>query len=314
MPNKQASIRMYPIAERQSLVKANDLSAGCPPLEDDGDIRFGAFIDALPDVLAAVGARKLLKAWAQCVRSDGNILFGFGGHVVKTSLGAWLRAAMTRRYITHLATNGAGIIHDLELAYFGETSEDVAEALPQGRFGFARETQDLFARAVSRAREGEGLGEAVKAMILADKPPHHAGSLVWTAAQLEIPLFVHVALGCDIVHMNPELDGAALGAASLRDFWHFADTVCQLQNGLFVLAGSAVILPEVFLKAVSVAINQGTDLSSMTSAVFDFIRQYRVRENVLTRPPGESIELIGHHEIMIPLILTALRDKLKPTP
>ena len=297
MAGKRPAVRMYPIAERQSLVHADHTLAPCPPLEGDGDIAFGAFLNALPDVLAAAGMRRLVETWARCVREERNVLFGFGGHVVKTGLGPWLKAALAKRYITHLATNGSGIIHDLELAYFGETSEDVATALPQGRFGFARETQELFARATANAPGSGGLGEAVKAMVVADKPPYRDSSLIWAAAQESIPISVHVALGCDIVHMNPELDGEALGAASLADFWAIADTVSHLQDGLFILAGSAVILPEVFLKAVSVAINRGADLSGMTSAVLDFIRQYRARENVLCRPPGDSIELIGHHEI-----------------
>jgi hypothetical protein len=218
---------------------------------------------------------------------------------------------MERGFVSAIATNGAGIIHDFELALSGSTSEDVDEALGPGRFGMATETATLLNGAINDGvARGLGLGQSVAAMLAEMRPAHASLSLVAAAARLEIPVTVHVAIGTDIIHMHPAASGAALGEGSLRDFRYFVSNVAKLEGGVYLNCGSAVILPEVFLKAVALARNRGISLDGLTTVNLDFTRLYRPQTNVVSRPvagTGKGYSLTGHHELMIPLLAAALR-------
>jgi hypothetical protein len=239
------------------------------------------------------------------------VIWGFGAHVIKTGLGPVLIDLMERGYVSALATNGAGIIHDFEVALGGATSEDVDEALGPGRFGMAEETGRTLNEAInSGVSRGAGLGEAVASYLHAATPPFAEVSVVAASARLGIPLTVHVALGTDITHMHPAASGAAIGEGSLRDFRYLVSNVARLERGVFLNCGSAVVLPEVFLKAVAVARNRGVALAELTTVNLDFIRAYRPQTNVVSRPTagtaGHGYTIIGHHEIMIPLLAAAI--------
>jgi hypothetical protein len=218
---------------------------------------------------------------------------------------------MERGFLTGLAMNGAGIVHDFELAFCGQTSEDVDAGLGSGAFGMARETGELVNRAITEGdRDGLGLGAAVGRFMERRRLKHRRLSLLATAWRLGVPTTVHVAVGTDIVHMHPACDGATLGEASMADFRHVCKLVHGLDGGVWMNIGCAVVLPEVFLKAVSVAINLGSKLEGMTTANLDMIRQYRAETNVVQRPPGRGISLIGQHELLLPLLRMALLAKL----
>jgi hypothetical protein len=219
---------------------------------------------------------------------------------------------MERGFVSALATNGAGVIHDFELALSGGTSEDVDEALGPGRFGMAEETGRLLNAAINDGvKQRLGLGQAVSRGLRAMSPAHESLSIFAAAARLDIPITVHVAIGTDIIHMHPDASGAALGEGSLRDFRYFVSNVARLAGGVFLNCGSAVVLPEVFLKAVALARNRGTSLDGLTTVNLDFTRLYRPQTNVVSRPVvgiGKGYSLVGHHEIMIPLLAAALAD------
>ena len=219
---------------------------------------------------------------------------------------------MQRGFVSHIATNGAGTIHDWETAFMGETSEDVAANLPDGSFGFWRETFDaLNGAAVRAAKNGEGYGLAIGRSILDDALPHAALSVFAEAARLDIPATVHVAFGCDITHMDPALDGAALGEATQRDFWTLVETVERLSEGVWLNIGSAVIMPEVFLKAVSIARNRGKLSDDFATCNFDMLQQYRAMTNVVQRPPREGLSVMAQHEIALPLLHQAVLSVAK---
>jgi hypothetical protein len=230
--------------------------------------------------------------------------------VIKTGLGPVLIDLMERGYVSALATNGAAVIHDFEIALVGATSEDVDQALGPGRFGMADETGRLLNGAITDGvAQGLGLGQSVARLLAAKSPQYARSSVLAAAARLEIPVTVHVAIGTDIIHMHPTASGAAIGEGSLRDFRYFVSNVARLERGLYLNCGSAVILPEVFLKAVALARNRGIALDGLTTVNLDFIRQYRPQTNVVLRPiagSGRGYTLIGHHEIMIPLLAAAL--------
>jgi hypothetical protein len=217
---------------------------------------------------------------------------------------------MERGFVSAIATNGAGVIHDFEVALAGATSEDVDEALGPGQFGMAEETALLLNKAISDGvRHGRGLGQSVAHFLAEHHPQYERYSIAAAAARLSIPLTVHVAIGTDIVHMHPRASGADLGEASLRDFRYFASAVSRLAGGVYLNCGSAVVLPEVFLKAVALARNQGHSLDRLTTVNLDFLRHYRPLTNVVTRPTagiGQGYAITGHHEIMLPLLAAAL--------
>jgi len=296
------ALRFEPLADRPSKVFLTHL--GRPSGADPG---VSDWLDGLPDVLAARGLKRLRDAIVTAHGSKRLVVAGLGGHVVKTGCAPYLIDWIGRGVLNGLALNGSAAIHDLELAVAGRTSEDVGPRLMAGDFGFARETSELFALACDRASERScGLGEALGAVIEGHGGPGLDASLLVAARRNGIPLTVHVAIGTDIVHMTPRLDGAALGRATLADFRSFCDLVARLEGGVYLNLGSAVVMPEVFLKAVSVARNLGRSLDGLTTANLDFEQKYRALLNVLQRPGAEGVALTGHHELMIPLLHAAV--------
>jgi hypothetical protein len=296
------------LAERPSKVRLIDL--GRPGM---GTGTFKDLLDGLPTVLAAQSFKQLRDAIVAAHYRSAHVLAALGGHVIKTGCGPYLNDWIARGVLTGVAMNGSAAIHDLELAVSGQTSEDVGPRLIAGTFGFARETSELFVAACDRAAAHDvGLGTALGQVILEHGGPGLDASLLVTALRKGIPATVHVAIGSDIVHMTPRLDGAALGRASLTDFRTLCGLVAHLENGVWLNLGSAVIMPEVFLKTVAVARNLGFSLDGMTTANLDFQQQYRGRLNVLDRPGGVGVALTGHHELLIPLLHAAVVGKIRP--
>ncbi len=302
-------VRTYSAAERRSLVKT--AAEAVPPW---AGMRMRDFLAGLPDVLKAADLKAVARAVVTARRADRPVIAMIGGHVIKTGCSPVLADLVSRGFITHLASNGAAAIHDTELARFGHTSEDVAESLADGSFGMAEDTARLVNEAAREAvQNGEGFGEAVGRLLLAEKPPFIKRALIACCYRRKVPYTLHVALGTDIVHQHPSADGAAIGDASLRDFRIFAATVGRLGEGGVVLNfGSAVIMPEVFLKALSLARNLGRHVVDFTTANFDMIQHYRPVTNVVRRPVspgGTGYTLTGHHEIMIPLLAAAICEE-----
>ena len=296
----------YPLKSRASKARAEDFARPAP---DGATVR--VLVDSLPDILAAADFKAVVRAIGDAKRGDGGIVWGIGAHVIKTGLGPVLVDLMERGFVSALATNGAAIIHDFEVALVGATSEDVDDTLGPGRFGMAEETGRLLNTAINDGVAGGlGIGQAVTSYLSTKEPQFARASLLCAAARLGIPVTVHVAIGTDIIHMHPAANGAAIGAGSLRDFKYFVSNVARLERGVYLNCGSAVVLPEVFLKAVALARNRGAALAGLTTVNLDFIRQYRPQTNVVSRPTagtGRGYTLIGHHEIMIPLLAAALR-------
>ncbi len=304
------ALRYEPLADRPSKVGLADLGR---PVEAGAS--FDSWLDGLPDLLAGRAVKRLRDAIVGAHEAGAPVVAALGGHVVKTGCAPYLIDWMTRGVLNGLALNGSAAIHDLELAIAGRTSEDVGPRLMAGTFGFARETSDLFAEGSDRAAgSGIGLGAALGDLVLERGGPGLDASLLAAARRRGLPLTVHVAIGTDIVHMTPRLDGASLGKASLDDFRILANLVAGMAGGVWLNLGSAVVLPEVFLKAVAMARNLGRSLDGLTTANLDFNQQYRGLLNVLQRPGAEGIALTGHHELMIPLLHAAVIARLKPRP
>jgi Deoxyhypusine synthase len=301
-----SGVRTYPLASRKSKANAVDFAK---PFRGAA---MKSFIDSLPDILAAGDFKAVISAIRTARAGDRGIVWGLGAHVIKTGLGPVIVDLMERGFVSALATNGAGVIHDFELALSGATSEDVDEALGPGRFGMAEETGRILNAAINEGvAQGLGLGQAVARRLRELRPRGEPLSVMAAAARLEIPVTVHVAIGTDIIHMHPDASGAALGEGSLRDFRYFVSNVSRLAGGVFLNCGSAVVLPEVFLKAVALVRNRGTSLDGLTTVNLDFTRLYRPQTNVVSRPvagTGKGYSLVGHHEIMIPLLAAALID------
>jgi len=301
-------LRFEPLAERPSKVRLADLGR---PSAASGSLE--GLLDGLPAILAAQSLKQLRDAIVAAHSGGRPVLTALGGHVIKTGCGPYLNDWMARGVLTGVALNGSAAIHDLELAVAGHTSEDVGPRLGAGTFGFARETSELFVAACDRAaRRSIGLGAALGAVIVEHGGPGLDASLLVTAMRHGLPATVHVAIGTDIVHMTPRLDGAALGQATLADFRTLCGLVARLDGGVWLNLGSAVVMPEVFLKAVAVARNLGYALDGMTTANLDFQQQYRGRLNVLDRPGGAGIALTGHHELLIPLLHAAVVARTAP--
>ncbi len=299
-----SDVRTYPLKSRVSKARVEDFAR---PLGPGASV--ATFIERLPNILAAADLKAVARAVVAAKQGGGN-LWGLGAHVIKTGVGPVLIDLMERGFVSALATNGAAVIHDFEIALVGATSEDVDEALGPGRFGMAEETGRLLNRAIADGvGAGLGIGQAV-CRFLAEKPGQHArASVLAAAARLQIPVTVHVAIGTDVIHMHPAASGAALGEGSLRDFRYFVSNVARLKRGVYLNCGSAVVLPEVFLKAVALARNRGIALADLTTVNLDFVRMYRPLTNVVARPTapsGRGYTLIGHHEIMIPLLAAAI--------
>jgi hypothetical protein len=272
---------------------------------------FDGFIESLPNILAGQDFKEFLGRLRTARSEKKAILFGLGAHVIKVGLNPVLIRLMEDGWVSGIALNGAGIIHDFEIAFCGRTSEDVAAQIQTGKFGMARETGELLNEAIrSGARRGCGLGAAVGKMISGSRLRYKNLSLLASAYSLEIPVTVHVAIGTDTIHFHPRSSGEALGKTSLADFFLFCSLLEKLEGGgVYINIGSAVILPEIFLKAVSYVRNRGTRLEHLTTAVFDFLHHYRPDQNVVRRAVGKKgrgFYFIGHHEIMVPLLAAAL--------
>src|SRR3954454_7693600 len=298
-------VRTYPLKSRKSKARAEDFAR---PVASGVTVR--QLLQSLPNLLAAADLRSVVAAIVAARRNGSGVVWGLGAHVIKTGLGPVLIDLMERGFVSALATNGAAVIHDFEIALAGATSEDVDEALGPGQFGMADETGRLLNGAINDGvARGLGIGRAV-AEYLRDRQPQYArSSLLAAAARLDIPVTVHVAVGTDIIHMHPLASGAAIGEGSLRDFRYFVSNVARLEGGVYLNCGSAVVLPEVFLKAVALARNRGIGLAGLTTVNLDFVRMYRPLTNVVSRPTagtGRGYSLVGHHEIMIPLLAAAI--------
>ena len=303
------NIKTYPLAKRYSKVK---MPAFAKPWRPGGSLT--RFLDGLPDILAARTLREVVDEVAKARLGGKAVVVGMGAHPTKVGLNPILTDLMERRIITALALNGAVVIHDFELALMGHTSEEVDTEINTGRFGMAEETGRLINQAINRGvRKGLGLGEAVGGWIEEQRLPNRKTSLLATAVRLGLPVTVHVAIGTDIIHMHPAVDGAALGEGSLRDFQTFAAVVAGLEGGVYLNLGSAVIMPEVFLKAVTLARNLGHPVNRITTVNMDFLPHYRPQTNVVRRPTqngGRGHLLIGHHEIMVPLLAAGVLERL----
>ena len=299
------------LKDRHSKVAIADFATPVPPRSS-----FLRFWDSLPSILAAEDLRKAVRAISEAVLTGKTVILGMGAHPIKVGLNPLIIGAIERGLLSGIAMNGAGIIHDVEIALAGKTSEDVSAHLGSGEFGMARETAEFIHRAVSKAysRGATGLGQAVGEALALQGAPHENSSILVAAARHGLPVTVHVAIGTDIIHMHPEMDGAAMGALSHFDFRLLCALVSTLRDGVFINLGSAVVIPEVFLKAVSVVRNLGFPLDGLTAVNMDFLRQYRPLVNVVQRPTqegGVGINLTGHHEIMFPLLMTAVMEQIE---
>ena len=301
-----SSLKFEPLADRPSKVTLRDLGRPLPPNPSLND-----WLDGLPGMLGAAGLKRLSRAIVRAHAGNRPVLAALGGHVVKTGCAPYLIDWTQRGILQGLSLNGAAAIHDLELAIAGKTSEDVGLRLVEGTFGFAEETSRLFADACTLAADRSiGLGAALGEIVVNHGGPGLDASLLVAAHRFKIPLTVHVAIGTDIVHMTDRLDGAALGQATLTDFRTLCGLIAGIAGGVWLNLGSAVILPEVFLKAVSIARNLGHSLDGLTTANLDFEQKYRGLLNVLQRPGAEGVGLTGHHELMIPLLHAAVLAEL----
>jgi hypothetical protein len=300
-----AGVRTYPLASRPSKVHDRDFARAWDPASG-----VAGWVASLPNLLAGADFRAVVAAIRRAAAADRGLVWGLGAHVIKTGLAPVLIGLMERGYVSALAMNGAGLIHDFEVALGGTTSEDVDAVLGPGTFGMSEETgRGLNEVIAAGAKRGAGLGQVVTAYLAAERPKFGHLSLLCAAARLEIPVTVHVAVGTDIIHMHPAASGEAIGVTSLRDFRYFTSFVSRLEGGVYLNWGSAVILPEVFLKAVALSRNRGMSLEGLTTVNVDFVRMYRPETNVVRRPVagiGRGYSFVGHHEIMLPLLAAAL--------
>ena len=313
-PLTLGDIATYPLSSRKSKVSVADFAR---PFSSNAGIT--KLLESLPRILAAEDLRAVVQAIQQAKRFRKPVLWGMGGHVIKTGLGPVIADLMRRGFVSGIAMNGAALIHDFEIALSGQTSEDVEAGLGEGKFGMATETGLFLNQIASTATfSGIGYGEAAGKFLAARKlaKQNAQASVLWNAYRLRIPVTVHLAIGTDISHMHPAADGAALGAASHHDFRLFCGLVKEMHpGGVYLNWGSAVLLPEIFLKAVAVVRNLGVPLRPITTANFDFIQHYRPLQNVVKRPTAairgraadsKGYAITGHHEILLPLFATAL--------
>lgn len=300
-----SKVKTYPIKDRPNLVKIKNFAKVMPVGQPSG-LSFSQFIDSLPDILIGSDLRKLINAIHQAYCQKKPVIWAFGAHVLKCGLSPIIIELMKEGVITAIALNGAGMIHDFEIALIGETSEDVSTSLSDGSFGMAAETGALINEAiVNGAKQEMGIGQAVGKMIATQKFPYGEYSILSQGFELKIPVTVHVAIGTDIIHQHPNACGEAIGKSGMLDFRIFTRQVANLDGGVYLNIGSAVILPEVFLKALTIARNLGNKVEDFVTANFDMFPQYRPMTNVVKRPTsktGRGYSFIGHHEIMIPLL------------
>lgn len=313
-PTKLDRVHTYPLKSRSSKVSVADFAR---PVARGASIQ--QWVASLPGILGAESFRGVIRALENARRKRKPIIWGLGGHVIKVGLAPVLIDLMRRGYATAFALNGAAMIHDFEIALAGATSEDVPAALGEGRFGMAEETGRYINESIAAGdRDQIGIGEAVGRFLARSREaPFKRHSLLAQAYRQGVPVTVHEAIGTDIIHCHPAMDARALGAATHRDFLLLASLVRSMDGGVYLNVGSAVILPEVFLKCISLAANAGRAPRSITTANFDFIRHYRPTQNVLLRPTAagdsrskrnasQGFAITGHHELMIPLLAAAL--------
>lgn len=303
-------IKTYPLKSRASKVSIDDFAT---PWKEGGNIK--NWLDSLPGILAGEDLLKISECIVKAVKSGKMVILGMGAHPIKVGLNPVIIDLIERGVIKAIALNGAGIIHDSEIAMAGHTSEDVDSHLNEGSFGMAEETGKLLNEAIRRGSDNNvGVGAAVGEMLIEKKFPYNRFSILAKAYELGIPVTVHVAVGTDTIHFHPEADGAAIGKASHIDFRIFSSLISNLEGGVFINLGSAVIIPEVFLKAITIVRNLGYNVKDFTTVVMDFIKSYRSVTNVLNRPTqdgGRGFLLTGHHEIMFPLMSAAIIESLE---
>ena len=303
-----AKIRTYSLRDRPSKVRIDELAA---PHRRDGSFR--DFAASLPNILAARHLKDVAAAVVQARKDKRPVMLGMGAHPIKVGLTPVIIDLMERGIITSLHLNGAGIVHDFELAFIGQTSEDVDKEILTGAFGMAEETGSMINTAVTAgAARGIGIGTAVGEMVRDGQFPYRDRSLLAAGARLKVPVTVHVAIGTDIIHMHPSFDGRATGEAAQHDFRTFCSLVADLEGGVYINLGSAVLLPEIFLKAVTLCRNLGRPLRHFTTVNMDFIQHYRPNTNVVRRPThggGKGYALTGHHEIMFPLLAALIIEQ-----
>ena len=303
-------VKSYPLKKRPSKVKVDDFGDAWQP---GGSMN--RWLESLPKILAGNDFTEIVDRFVRAAASGKTIILAMGAHAIKVGLNPIILDLLNRRILSSIAMNGAGIIHDAEVAMVGCTSEDVAEQIGTGKFGMAEETGKLLNAAISEgAKQGLGIGRSVGAMLIRENFPYNRYSLLARAFELDIPVTVHVAIGTDIIHFHPNVDGASIGEASHLDFRIFARLVSTLEEGVLINLGSAVILPEVFLKALTLVRNLGYQARDFTTVNMDFIRHYRPMTNVVHRPTldgGKGYNLVGHHEIMFPLLAAAVIEGLK---
>lgn len=299
-----SNIKMYSLFKRESKVVKDDFGK---PFDVKRD--FGAFIESLPNILASKDIKSVAKAIANAKKNNKKILLGMGAHVIKVGLSPLIIELMESGFLTGIAMNGACVIHDTEIALAGHTSEDVAKEIKYGTFGMVKETTEFIINSV-RQNKDCGLGEAVGKAILTSDVRNSNISILAQGYRLRIPITVHIAVGTDILHMHPDFDGALFGDASHRDFLVFSKLVSELECGVYINLGSSVILPEVFLKAISLVRNLGYVVNDITTVNMDMIQHYRPLTNVVKRPTlegGRGFNITGHHEIMFPLLCAAIK-------
>ena len=305
-----SNIRTYSLQDRASKVQIDDFSR-----PHRRGASFKDFFSSLPNILAAKGIQDVAAAVVQARKDKKPVMLGMGAHSIKVGLSPVIIDLMESGVITSLSLNGAGIIHDFELAFIGQTSEDVDKEILSGAFGMAEETGAMLNQAVRSASVGtepaRGIGEAVGTLIQDGVFPYKEKSLLAAGARLGVPVTVHIAIGTDIIHMHPSFDGQATGAAAQKDFVRFCSLVSELEGGVYINLGSAVLLPEIFLKAVTLCRNLGHTLQHFTTVNMDFIQHYRPTTNVVRRPTlegGRGFAITGHHEIMFPLLAAAIKE------
>ncbi|HUI45312.1 MAG TPA: hypothetical protein VL122_04910 [Nitrospirota bacterium] len=302
-----SKIKSYSLKGRASKVRIEDLSR---PHKKGGT--FQDFFSSLPGILASRHFKDVVSAIIQARKDERPFMLGMGAHSIKVGLSPVIIDLMERGIITSLSLNGAGIIHDFELAFVGQTSEDVDREILSGAFGMAEETGSMLNLAIKNAGGEEGIGSAIGRMIQSGDFPYKDKSLLAAGYRFGIPVTVHVAIGTDIIHMHPSFDGRATGAAAHRDFLIFCSLVSELEGGVYMNLGSAVLLPEIFLKAVTLARNLGFTLQHFTTVNMDFVQHYRPNTNVVRRPTqngGKGFSITGHHEIMLPLLAAAIIEQ-----
>jgi hypothetical protein len=305
-------VKTYPLASRTSKVNLQDFAK---PISSDTSLN--EFLASLPNVLAGQAIRELAERIRRAREVKKPIIWGIGGHVIKTGLAPVMIDLMKRGYVSAIAANGSVLVHDSEIAAVGSTSEDVDATLSEGAFGGAEETGHLLnSAAQDGARDQIGLGEAVGRALIARNPKHRDYSLLCVAYESRIPFTAHVTIGGDIAHFHPSFDGAALGATTHTDFRCLAELVRRMDGGgVYLNIGSAVVLPEVFLKCVTLVRNLGYSLTDITTANFDFIQSYRPLTNVVRRPTenggGRGYSITGHHELTIPLLAALITSENK---